>query len=317
MVGDMRKKIKHKYLEKLLKATAIAVALELGPFAAAAGANVPSEPVTAFPVEAPARPVGWHFTDEAFLGGVLVKAPGVREVETQVYRFGANWDIYTPASPAPGIDTMSTASIIPGVFASVAIPMRHFPVSARWSPVFAAIRACQAGCGRISPAFRSMVAQARDKRFVEKLSWINNGVNRMIAYASDSQTYGSADYWAKPDEILLRGVGDCEDFAILKMAALVDAGVPAEAMSLVVLEDKRLRVFHAVLTVSTGSGTFVLDNLRNMVVRDTQLPDYLPLYSFSGDRAWIHGSKVNGAQVAQIKGGFKSIAPGEGLPSLD
>ena len=310
----MNNKPKYNFATRLLQATAIAVALQLGPFSSA-DANVPSESVLVLPAATPAHSVGEHFTDQAFLGGVLLKVPAVREAETPIYRYGVNWDIYTPAPEAPGIDTMSTASIIPGVFASVAIPMRHFPVTSRWTPVFAAIRACQDGCGQTSAIFQSMVAQAREKRFVEKLSWINNGVNRMIAYARDSQVYGSADYWAKPDEILHRGVGDCEDFAILKMAALIDAGVPAEAMSLVVLEDTRLRVFHAVLTVSTGSGTFVLDNLRNTVVKDTQLPDYLPLYSFSGDRAWIHGSKFGGAQIAEIKGGFKSIAPGEGLLS--
>jgi hypothetical protein len=79
-----------------------------------------------------------------------------------------------------------------------------------------------------------------------------------------------------------------------------------------VLQDRRRKFFHAVLSVSTGSGNFILDSLSNIVATDRDLPDYVPLYSFSTDRAWIHGSK-SGAQVADIGGGFASIAPGEGL----
>ena len=44
---------------------------------------------------------------------------------------------------------------------------------------------------------------------------------------------------------------------------------------------------------------------------DSDLPDYVPLYSFSTDRAWIHGSKA-GSQIADIAGGFATVAPGEG-----
>ena len=151
-----------------------------------------------------------------------------------------------------------------------------------------------------------------NKGFSDKLSFVNSSINRVIAYKKDSAVYGKLDYWAKPSEILERRAGDCEDFAILKMTALLRAGVPAQAMSLVVLQDRRRKFFHAVLSVSTGSGTFILDSLSNAVVRDSDLPDYLPLYSFSTDRAWIHGARAGGAQMADIKGGFATVAPGEG-----
>ena len=120
---------------------------------------------------------------------------------------------------------------------------------------------------------------ARGKRFSDKLSFVNSSINRAIAYKKDSVVYGKFDYWAKPSEILERRAGDCEDFAILKMTALLRAGIPAQSMSLVVLQDRRRGFFHAVLSVSTGSGTFILDNLSNLVLRDSDLPDYVPLYS--------------------------------------
>ena len=213
----------------------------------------------------------------------------------------------------PGIDPVQTAAIIPGVFRSFAIPMKNFPVSARWAHIYRAVSACAGNaCGSKSRAFAKMVDGARQEGFLAKLESVNRGVNGMIAYRRDKAVYGSLDHWAKPAEILGRGAGDCEDFAILKMTALIGAGIPAQSMSLVVLQDSQKGVFHAVLSVATGSGIFILDNVRNNVVKDTSLPSYVPLYSFSTDRAWIHGSKTGGSQVAAAKGGLASIAPGEG-----
>ncbi|WP_027054994.1 transglutaminase-like cysteine peptidase [Mesorhizobium erdmanii] len=225
-------------------------------------------------------------------------------------------DQETGSSTAPaGIDPIQTAAIIPGVFGSVALSMHNFPVSARWAPVYKAIVDCSAGtgCDGKNSIFTAIVDAAKDKRFFDKLSFINSSINHAIAYKKDSVVYGKLDYWAKPSEVLAHRAGDCEDFAILKMAALLRAGIPAQSMSLVVLQDRKRGFFHAVLSVSTGSGVFILDSLSNVVSRDSDLPDYVPLYSFSTDRAWIHGTRPGAAQVADIKGGLATVAPGEGL----
>ena len=256
----------------------------------------------------------------ALLGGLALAAPAL----PYSIMLGTVYSAYDaeaigrhlePAAAAEttGVDPMQTAAIIPGVFGSVAIPMKNFPVSARWAPIYRAISGCAGnGCGQKGKTFATIVETAREKGFLEKLDGINRGVNGMIAYKRDKAVYGSLDHWAKPGEILKRGAGDCEDFAILKMAALLDAGIPAHSMALVVLQDSQKGVFHAVLSVTTGNGTFILDNVRNNVVKDTSLPSYVPLYSFSTNRAWIHGSKAGSAQVAETRAGFASIAPGEG-----
>lgn len=253
----------------------------------------------------------------AFLGGLQITSAAT-PVATPVtayrpYDAEAIGRYLRSALDDPGIDPVQTAAIIPGVFRSFAIPMKNFPVSARWAPIYRAISGCAGNaCGQKDKDFANLVGAARQQGFLAKLDRVNRGVNGLIAYSRDKVVYGSLDHWAKPAEILKRGAGDCEDFAILKMAALVDAGVPAQSMSLVVLQDSEKGVFHAVLSVATGSGTFILDNVRNNVVKDTSLPSYVPLYSFSTNRAWIHGSKAGGAQVAETKGGLTSIAPGEG-----
>lgn len=259
------------------------------------------------------------------LGGVSLLRPQPWQ-PVSAYRIGMIFGSYGPvavhekgdpsiAQDDAGIDPIQTAAIIPGVFGSVALSMRNFPVSARWAPVYKAIVECTAAsaCERNNSIFAGIVEAARDKRFIDKLSFVNSSINRAIAYKKDSVVYGKLDYWAKPSEILERRAGDCEDFAILKMAALLHAGIPAQSMSLVVLQDRKRGFFHAVLSVSTGSGVFILDSLSNVVSRDSDLPSYVPLYSFSTDRAWIHGAKTGSAQIADIKGGLSTVAPGEGL----
>ncbi|MDX8535550.1 transglutaminase-like cysteine peptidase [Mesorhizobium sp. VK25A] len=257
----------------------------------------------------------------ASLGGVSLNRPRPWQ-PAGAYRIGAVASAYSPleaagvASGAPaGVDPIQTAAIVPGVFGSVALSMHNFPVSAHWAPVYKAILDCTAGspCDRKNAAFGEIVDIASKKGFREKLSFINSSINRLITYKSDMAVYGELDHWATPSEVLEHRAGDCEDYAILKMAALLRAGIPAQSMSLVVLQDRRRKFFHAVVSVSTGSGNFILDSLSNLVLADTQLPDYVPLYSFSTDRAWIHGSK-SGTQVADIAGGLAAVAPGEGVP---
>lgn len=261
----------------------------------------------------------------SILGGVSLMRPQPWQ-PAPAYRIGMVLASYGPAAVDQendssttqnnaGIDPIQTAAIIPGVFGSVALSMHNFPVSARWAPVYRAIVDCSTGsaCDGKNSLFVAIVNAAKDKRFIDKLSFINSSINHAIAYKKDSVVYGKLDYWAKPTEILEHRAGDCEDFAILKMAALLRAGIPAQSMSLVVLQDRKRGFFHAVLSVSTGSGVFILDSLSNVVSRDSDLPDYVPLYSFSTDRAWIHGTRPGAAQVADIKGGLATVAPGEGL----
>ena len=259
---------------------------------------------------------------ELFLGGLkLADVQGYVPAAT-AFQFGGNLDGYGLVSriasedmvSAPGIDPIKTAAIIPGVFGSVAIPMRNFPVAGRWAAVYGEIGGCNGAvdCGKNGSALAELTRSARDKKFLDKLDAVNRTINRLITYRKDEAVYGNIDYWATPAEILTRGVGDCEDFAILKMAALIEAGVPAQSMSMVVLQDRSRNVFHAVLSVATQSGTFILDNLSNTVARDAAYRSYVPLYSFSTDRAWIHGARTGSPQIATANGNFTAIAPGEG-----
>jgi predicted transglutaminase-like cysteine proteinase len=45
---------------------------------------------------------------------------------------------------------------------------------------------------------------------------------------SVEKQWGIADHWSDPFETLLSYRGDCEDYAILKYAALLEAGIPKD-----------------------------------------------------------------------------------------
>jgi predicted transglutaminase-like cysteine proteinase len=65
----------------------------------------------------------------------------------------------------------------------------------------------------------------------------------------------SVKKWSYPDD----GYGDCEDYVLLKRRMLVQAGWPLEALLITVVREKS-GDGHAVLTVKTDKGEFVLDN---------------------------------------------------------
>ncbi len=204
------------------------------------------------------------------------------------------------------------------VFHSVAFRVSSIPVARTWKTVYPAVVAAdfkecaeQSGCAA-RDILGKAVENADGLAFRQKISGINRTVNRIVRYQPDAENYGSKDYWATPDEILARGKGDCEDYAILKMAALKAAGLPSEAMSIVVLRDVRRNLYHAVLAITTSQGHFILDNLSDEVKLDSALPNYQPLFSVSADRSWIHGIKTTGDKVASAVP-FADVMPGEGI----
>lgn len=187
-----------------------------------------------------------------------------------------------------------------GAFSSILIPIKNLPVSSKWREVYPAIK--QAGfadcepnsqCVPIAANLAQVIRDARKLPLDRKLTAINSAVNRLIAYKSDMENYGELDLWAPPMQTLEQGSGDCEDYVILKMSALAASGVPTNAMSIVVLLDIERAEFHAVLVVTTKEGYFVLDNVSDDVMLDHRLTNYMPLYSFSEDRYWLHGRVLN------------------------
>jgi predicted transglutaminase-like cysteine proteinase len=90
---------------------------------------------------------------------------------------------------------------------------------------------------------------------------INHYVNTQIKPMTDLEHWGVVEKWSYPDD----GYGDCEDYVLLKRRLLIQAGWPREALLVTVVRDKR-GDGHAVLTVRTDKGEFVLDNQNEEVL---------------------------------------------------
>src|SRR6185436_15699511 len=90
---------------------------------------------------------------------------------------------------------------------------------------------------------------------------INNWVNTKIKPMTDMEHWGVVERWSYPDD----GYGDCEDYVLLKRRMLVQAGWPRSALLITVVRDQR-GDGHAVLTVKTDKGEFILDNQNEAVL---------------------------------------------------
>ena len=84
---------------------------------------------------------------------------------------------------------------------------------------------------------------------------INTWVNETIKPLTDFEHWGVVDRWSYPDD----GYGDCEDYVLLKRRMLIQSGWPREAL-LVTVVRKEKDECHAVLTVTTDKGDYILDN---------------------------------------------------------
>ena len=203
-----------------------------------------------------------------------------------------------------GLASPSAAKTAAGnsVFGSVAIPFKRLAALKKLEPTFAEIDAgtaiaCTTACPESTTAIEASFTATAQSSLRDKLNAVNVAVNHTIRYARDIDVYQVEDHWATPSETLARREGDCEDFAILKMAALSRDGVDLNDMAIVVLFDQKRHFYHAVLSVAVGERYDILDNMRDDVLPDTMLADYLPLYSIRGNKGYLHGSRVQNAAV--------------------
>jgi len=84
---------------------------------------------------------------------------------------------------------------------------------------------------------------------------VNKWVNKTIKPLTDLEHWGVVERWSYPDD----GYGDCEDYVLLKRRIFIQSGWPRESLLVTVVRDKN-EEGHAVLTVITDKGDYVLDN---------------------------------------------------------
>jgi predicted transglutaminase-like cysteine proteinase len=133
------------------------------------------------------------------------------------------------------------------------------------------------------------------------ISGVNLTVNRSVKPVSDGDLYGRQEVWAYPNEAGNRG--DCEDFALQKRRLLIGRGIAAGNLLMTVVR-KPDGEGHAVLTVRTDGGDFVLDNLSDQVLQWEQTG-----YRFLKRQAENHAGRWNtirGGSTPPLVGAVRS-----------
>jgi predicted transglutaminase-like cysteine proteinase len=183
-------------------------------------------------------------------------------------------------APRRSLSDLAASPLRPDVFNSIALPISHSPLDARWN------RVANAGVGGRAAAFVAGLPQADERSSIEA---VNAYVNARVAFTSDSRLFGVDDRWSSANDTLARGRGDCEDYALAKLAMLRRAGIADRNLYFVVLKDVARRADHAVLVVRSEGRFLVLDNGTDRLRDSSELVDYKPVLTFTAGQRFTHG----------------------------
>lgn len=197
-------------------------------------------------------------------------------------------------SPKPAVSQRANSN---DFLATSRVRIRQTNFTDRWERVSAA---------HLAPARVHRLVGNGSLTDLETLEKVNRWVNRNIAPVSDRRFYGTGDYWALASETLRVGVGDCEDFAILKYQMLLAMGYPAEDMYLTLARDLARNADHAMLVVKQNGRFYLLDNSTERVLPADQSYDYRPTMSFNNESGWLHGYTRSEPQLNQFA--YRSVS---------
>ena len=138
----------------------------------------------------------------------------------------------------------------------------------------------QGSIARTSAAQQERLALTSERWIM--LNAVNSYINDAITPKTDRELYGVEEHWTLP-----RSAGDCEDYVLLKRRELIKRGWPESALLITVVLDEH-GDGHAVLTVRTAQGDFVLDNKHSRVLlwRDTPYT-FIKRQSYRSPRLWV------------------------------
>jgi predicted transglutaminase-like cysteine proteinase len=128
--------------------------------------------------------------------------------------------------------------------------------------------------------------EAKSSTPLQTLQAVNKFFN-LWPYRTDMEVYGLVDYWATPAEFISKS-GDCDDYAITKMFALIQLGFKPENMRIVALKDRIRNIDHAVLAVYLDQEVYILDNVSPLVLSHSKYGHYQPVLSVNLGYKWAH-----------------------------
>lgn len=153
-----------------------------------------------------------------------------------------------------------------------------------------------AGARALQPLLASLLELEDQARLVP----INEFFNRRVIFTEDTLAWGVADHWTSPLELLEKGRGDCEDYAIAKYFSLIATGVPMARLRLVYVRAQiggpdGVVQAHMVLAYypAPSAEPLILDNLIGEVRPASRRTDLTPVFSFNGEGLWQGAGTVS------------------------
>jgi predicted transglutaminase-like cysteine proteinase len=196
-----------------------------------------------------------------------------------------------------------------GVVLAALISLSSFAHSAnkqsiQFEPAFGAtlppvgyVRFCARNPGDCKPVHKYDGQLQMSPKLWETLYTLNTRINTAITPTSDQDLYGVPEFWAYPT-----AAGDCEDYVLQKQKELGAMGVPSGNLLITVVRDEK-GDGHAVLTISTAQGDFIMDNRRNDIRawNDTGYR-FLKRQSERDPKAWVALTTATSTNVASVAG---------------
>ena len=158
------------------------------------------------------------------------------------------------------------------------LPEKWHHVGAAMAHDFAVVAQCHANgiCPVAAQKLIDLSANGAGRSGRARVGLINRAADLAISPVSDEMQWGVADHWSDPFETLRSHRGDCEDYAILKYAALLVAGIPKDDVKIVILKNFFPNENHAAVATRVDGQWLILDNRTLTLVRDTDVTRAIP-----------------------------------------
>lgn len=111
---------------------------------------------------------------------------------------------------------------------------------------------------------------------MKQLTKTNLYLNK-LEYKDDKLNNNKRDHWATPKEFLTCGLGDCEDYAIIKYFTLLKLGFSSDKLFITLAYDTLSKRNHMVLSyfIEDSQPPLILDNLSLEVLNLTKRDDLI------------------------------------------
>ena len=164
-------------------------------------------------------------------------------------------------------------------------------------------------------AWRSLLSNAASLPDDVKLSRVNAFFNLRIRFGEDKDIWHVEDYWATPLEVLGRGQGDCEDYAIAKYVTLTLLGIPSEKLRLTYVKARiggpqsSIVQAHMVLSYypAPNAEPLVLDSLISEIRPASRRPDLTMVFGFNAEGLWVGGTTPRAISSSQRLSKWQSV----------